>query len=227
MKTLKRLICFAVLAVICATMFGCEDFKAKDYTPTPDSFFEFTLNASGDGYVVSAKSIDNLPETLCLPTEYSGKPVTEVAAAGFSAALIKELRIPASIKTVGNRAFELCASLEKVYFYKGATEIKDAAFYGCSALQSLTLPKSLKIIGGSAFCGCTSLKSIELPESLTSIGDFAFASCISLKHVDIPHAVSYVGGNSFKNCSDDISFTISASNPYLKLDENGYPYVID
>ncbi len=226
MKTLKRLICFAVLAVICATMFGCEDFKAKDYTPTADSFFEFTLNTSGDGYVVSAKSIDNLPETLYLPVEHNGKPVTEVATEGFSAALIKDLRVPANIKTVGNRAFELCTSLEKVYFYKGATEIKDAAFYGCSALQSLTLPKSLKTIGGSAFCECAALKSIELPESLTSIGDFAFAACVSLKHVDIPHAVSYVGGNSFKNCSDDISFTISASNPYLKLDENGYPEVI-
>lgn len=226
MKTLKRLICFAVLAAICVTMFGCEDFKAKDYAPSPDYFFEFTLNDSGDGYVVSAKSTDNLPEMLCLPVEYSGKPVTEVATEGFSAASIKELRIPANIKSVGNRAFELCTSLEKVYFYKGATEIKDAAFYGCSALQSLTLPKSLKTIGGSAFCGCAALKSIELPESLTSIGDFAFAACVSLKHVDIPHAVSFVGGNSFKNCSDDISFTVSASNPYIKLDENGYPEVI-
>lgn len=223
MKTLKKLICFLVLTVIAANLFGCNDFKAKEYVATENEYFNFTLNESGDGYVVSAKDVNDLPEKLNLPEEYEGKPVVAVAEQAFAGANITALKIPSNIKTVGVRAFSLCLSLTEVYMYKGLTELGGGAFYGCVAVSSLTLPKSLKVIGSNAFYDCSSIKTLELPESLNKIGDYAFAFCVLIKHVYIPHAVSEIGENTFAGCSDEISFTVSASNPYIRLDENGYP----
>ena len=74
----------------------------------------------------------------------------------------KETRIPNSVTSLGNYAFE-----------------------NCTGLISIEIPNSVTSIGSSAFSGCTGLTSIEIPNSVTSIGFGAFSDC-SLIDITLP-----------------------------------------
>lgn len=219
MKSLKRI---TALMLICLTVFAFSacNFDQKQYLPSEESYFKFT--AVEGGYEVSAKDVENLPETLNLPETYNDLAVVKVADYGFSGAKIKDLAIPKNIKVIGAHAFET-STLENVYFYTGVQEIGDAAFYGCSSLAALNLPKSVTTLGQSAFASCVSIKSVVLPEKVTTVGNACFGYCLSLDSVYIPRSVEYIGVSAFVGCSDTVSFKISSSNEYYKLDENGYP----
>ena len=63
------------------------------------------------------------------------------------------------------------------------TSIGDFAFDDCSSLTSVTIPNSVTSIGNVAFSGCSGLTSVIIPNSVTSIGYQAFSRCGSLMNV--------------------------------------------
>ncbi len=76
--------------------------------------------------------------------------------------LLKTVSLPASLTTIGSRAFENCRSLENVAFHPdthGAT-IKEYAFLQCTSLKSIVFPAGLSALKASAFYGCSALKDI-------------------------------------------------------------------
>ena len=63
------------------------------------------------------------------------------------------------------------------------TSIGDLAFNYCRNLFSVTIPDSVISIGGGAFENCISLANLTIPDSVTSIGNFAFNYCRDLSSV--------------------------------------------
>ena len=57
------------------------------------------------------------------------------------------------------------------------TSIGDRAFLGCGSLSEIVIPSSVTSIGKGAFSCCDSLSEIVIPFSVTSIGDSAFYDC--------------------------------------------------
>ena len=62
---------------------------------------------------------------------------------------VTEANIPSyisnvKVKSIGDYAFQNCASLENVIIPDGVSSIGDQAFYGCKKLKSITMPNSLK-----------------------------------------------------------------------------------
>ncbi|MGF7010667.1 hypothetical protein M2146_001191 [Lachnospiraceae bacterium PF1-22] len=78
--------------------------------------------------------------------------------------------------------------------------IGDFAFYECSHLKKVELPKGLIRIGGNAFSNCHNLKSISIPRTVTSIGQYAFKGCKNIQNVFRPSSTCLIGEGAFYGC---------------------------
>ena len=111
----------------------------------------------------------------------------------FYQSKLKTVVIPANATTIGNSAFEQCASLISIDIPANVETIGTAVFWGCSSLTTVTFEKEsqLKTIGGGysgpnyygVFSDCTALTSIEIPASVETIEAAAFKGCSSLATV--------------------------------------------
>ena len=118
----------------------------------------------------------------------------------FYQSKLKTVVIPANATTIGNSAFEQCASLISIDIPANVETIGTAVFWGCSSLATVTFEKGsqLKTIGGGysssshfgtysdyygAFSDCSSLTSIEIPASVETIEATAFSDCSKLATV--------------------------------------------
>ena len=178
-----------------------------------------------DSYDVS------IPDTIS-PVKY---PVTGIYSNAFSSfsqrAKIKSVKLPKSVKTIGDHAFRDLTALEKAdmpneleklgaYAFSGCTSLKEvkigdnvkeigySAFYNCSALAKVTFPKSLEYIGQSAFSGCTALEAADIPDTVKNIGTSAFEGCSSLKTIKLPKELATVDDYTFHNCRSLVSVTL-------------------
>ena len=156
-----------------------------------------------------------------IPATYNGRAVTEIGA--FSGRALKEIVIPDSVTTIGERAFVYCESLESVTLGSGIQSIGSEAFPYTAALSSLYI-KDLAAWCRIAFEGPLSTPSVEklylngtlvtdlvIPEGVTEIGDYAFAGFTGLSTVTLPDSVTSIGSYAFKECSDLTSVVIPES----------------
>lgn len=109
--------------------------------------------------------------------------------------------IPASVTSIGDRAFSGCSSLSSIVIPDSVTSIGDGAFAGCSSLSNVAIPASVTSISNSVFSSCRSLTSIFIPDSVTFIGNNAFFYCNSLSNIVIPASVTSIGYSAFSGCS--------------------------
>ncbi len=115
-------------------------------------------------------------------------------------ALCGSITLPETVETVGDYAFQNCRLLEEILFSGSLARIGDYAFNGCSRLQSAYIPDSVEKIGSYAFSGCNSLAELSLPDGLTSINDGCFENC-GIAQLKFPSALVSIGNNAF-NSSD-------------------------
>ena len=151
----------------------------------------------------------------------------------FYQSKLKTVVIPANATTIGNSAFEQCASLISIDIPANVETIGTAVFWGCSSLATVTFENGsqLKTIGGGssyygAFSDCTALTSIEIPASVETIEAAAFKDCSSLATVTFENGSQLKtigGGNShsyyygaFSYCSSLTSIEIPASVETIK-----------
>ena len=115
---------------------------------------------------------------------------------GFRESGIAEIILPASVKTLGERAFMACESLVSAEV-GGAETIPVSCFTLCKNLQTVKLHEGVKAIENSAFQNCTALNSVSLPEGLISIGNNAFQYSSALKEIIIPNSVTRIFSYAF------------------------------
>ena len=149
---------------------------------------------------------------------------------------LKDIIIPDTVKTIGERAFEGCTSLKKAVIKGGSEDIGGHIFSKCTALEELTLPfagfvlndinsasvtwlgdmfgdsaeKSDKTYSISGFNGETR----NIPKSLetinitggTVIPAYTFDGFLSVKKISVPDSVTFIGDSAFSECSKLSSF---------------------
>ncbi len=154
---------------------------------------------------------------IIIPTTYSiasdgtiivgnNHKVTSVGDEAFYNNSLTSITIPASVTSLGYRAFSGCSSLETVIFISGSQleSIGNYAFNKCSSITSITIPASVTNLGMLAFSNCTGLKTVTFEENsqLNYIGMQAFTVCTNLTSINIPESVTSIGNYAFDNCSN-------------------------
>lgn len=109
---------------------------------------------------------------------------TTINKNAFTDSWIIVVRIPTSVKVIGEQAFYNCVTLTSVTFNENS---------------------QLESIGSSAFYNCRSLASITIPSSVTSINDQAFSSCKELKSVIFENPQGWWYSSSSSATSGSIS----------------------
>lgn len=103
-----------------------------------------------------------LPETL-----------TMLHNGAFASSSIEQIDLPASVKEIGDSAFDGCINLKRITLPDGLRSIGGHAFYRCTALSSVVVPATVERIGGLAFMNCGSLLSVEV-KGPTKLGERVF-----------------------------------------------------
>ena len=134
----------------------------------------------------------------------------------------KNVKIPDTVKTIGEEAFYCNQNIESVTIPNSVTSIGEAAFCGCTALKSLTIPDNVRTVEKAAFSfsgitsvslsnnitvipercfmACYNLTSVKFGKKVSMISDYAFFQCKTMTKLRIPGTVKKLGDNSFFNC---------------------------
>lgn len=162
-RKIAVIICAVLSLVLLFTLTACNGSYSTDSdeiqseTQTvPDSYpaLKYTL-LDDDTYSVSLG--DATEKEINIPSEYNGKAVAQIAKYGFKNSEISSIKIPNSVKSIGDQAFSDGWSLTSVTIGENVTSIGEEAFYNCRRLESIVIPQNVKTIGASAFAKCDSL----------------------------------------------------------------------
>ncbi|GAA0076525.1 hypothetical protein UT300005_09030 [Clostridium sp. CTA-5] len=133
---------------------------------------------------------------------------------------LKDINLPSSVISIGNKAFNGTPWFENqrnsdglviingiLMEWKDASgditipsdikSIGDGVFFNTN-ITSVAIPKGVKSIGKSSFERCSNLTKVIMPSSVKSIGDYAFRDCTKLTNIKIPSNMSYVGTGAFE-----------------------------
>lgn len=112
---------------------------------------------------------------------------------------------------IENSAFCNCKDLASIKLPKSIKSIGEDAFESCDNLKNIDIPSSVTEIGDTAFGSCENLQSINLPDGLLTIGEGAFEYCQSLTQITIPKYVQSIKSNTFRECWSLTHFTLLSS----------------
>ena len=218
----------------------------KEGEATAETYF--TFQEVEGGVEIAVKAGETLPQDTILPAEHAGKAVVAIAEEGFAyQQALRGLKIPASVKKIGVRAFRGCPSLTTVDGGDGVEEVGYGAFNGTAWDAGLTvgevyLGKTLYKYAGSlyadtqitakegtvgiaagAFQGLAHLVGITLPETVTNIGAYAFAGTGLLSMTVEAEAPVSVGANALQGFAGNV-FVPKASLEGYKAAEGWKAY---
>lgn len=156
--------------------------------------------------------------------------VTAISHSAFlDAAALTTITIPASVRTIGEYAFQSESGnslFTSVVFAAGSqlTTIGQSAFSDLSSLTSLsTIPASVTSIGDSAFYG-TRLTSLTFaPNSqLLSIGNAAFEGVGTIETLLIPASVLSIGSYAFYGSTALRSLSFESNSQLTTIGSNAF-----
>lgn len=180
----------------------------------PNSIFDNVIYyTTTDGEVIEPQNTRSFGADLVSNTYENGRgvmvfdgPVTIIPYGAFErCSTLSSIRLPATVRTIGEFSFDNCSSLVSILMGRNVREIGQAAFQGCSSLEAITFPEELEIINPWTFNSCSSLGDIVLPDGLISIGEYAFQSCY-FSEVTVPGSLQVVEPCAFAFCDNLSAF---------------------
>lgn len=160
------------------------------------------------------------------------KTIVEIGRSSFggigntqrSFTALKEINLPNSITSIGDRAFAYCSCISEIIIPNSVTSIGDGVFEGCSGIGEIIIPNSITSIGDSAFAVCSGISEIIIPDSVKTIHQNAFSDCNDLTRIFIPKEVLTIFGprivpgpkylyyeGIFDGCSNDLQIYTDAT----------------
>lgn len=97
---------------------------------------------------------------------------------------LKSIWAQVGLNTISYDAFNGCEILKEAHFHILKT-VRDRAFAGCSSLETLELGYRIKELGNDIFNGCHSLESLEIKGSFDKFEKCTFSGADSLESLSL------------------------------------------
>ena len=166
------------------TMF--EDVLEGELGEGSDGTFNYTF-ATVSKVATLVKGDYSSMESVTIPAtaniggvEYSVKHIGKEA---FWDCRMETLIISSGVESIGRNAFQSCWRINSIQLPASLKTIGDRAFSYNEQLKSLVIPEGVIFIGEGAFQSHYNLQKLVLPSTLAQIGNYAFSNCSSLSSV--------------------------------------------
>lgn len=133
-----------------------------------------------------------------------------------------------SLTEIEASAFADCNYLEEVKLPSSVKIIGDYCFYDCARIESVQMPTALETIGEYAFYNCERLISITIHENVREIKQEAFSGCDYLLEVyDLSPFVVITKGYSSNGCVAQNADAVYTSEIYAleRREQNGIKFI--
>ena len=163
--------------------------------------------------------------------------VTEIKEEAFEFFNMKAVKLPKTLKTIGEEAFYCCINISELTIPENVTTIEKHAFDGCgnvktmyynaknctyegdsggvlgsyNNLETLVIGLGVESIPANAFQNSKSLQSLTIPGNVKSIGENAFYGCSALQSLNLEDGIESIGEQAFYYCSSLTEITIPTS----------------
>lgn len=118
----------------------------------------------------------------------------------FASSGVKKIVCPSGLTQIGDDAFSYCGSLQEATIGGKGTKVGKGAFYD-SRLKTVNITGQEVIVEASAFYGCREMEDLTISGSVSAIGKEAFFGCSALKKVLFSEGLTAIGEGAFSNCS--------------------------
>ncbi len=199
-KEIKELIIADGSKTITAKMIICKDTVEK--ITIPDSVTSIESSAFTDCVKLSEINVKDNNTTYCSKDGVLyNKDMTELIKCPAYMGKTEKFKIPDSVTSINDYAFEGCTEITNIIIPSGINKIGNSAFAGCEKIVETEIPNTVTVIGNNTFSGCKKLKNIKIPDTVTVISDNAFKDCSSLEGITIPSGTTTIGANAFTGCA--------------------------
>ena len=188
---------------------GWENLKNIQEIEEETDSFRFTIN--GSTAILTGGDAD---ESLVIPSVVNVNgtdfPVTAINDGAFRDNLkIREVTIPASVVTVGDKAFSGCTYLESLAIEDGQ---KTLAF-GADVFDNCAIKEAYigREMNGAPLRGMSTLAKVSFGKSVSSVKDYEFFNT-GLTDMLIPAQIKSIGYAAFGNCQDMRKFEVEEGN---------------
>lgn len=165
-----------------------------------------------NGSYVRLNSYNGKAASLIIPETIEGFPVKMLASVFSENHEITYVKIPASVTSVGLKAFYFCDSLlnievdgknEKFTSVDGVLYSKDKTklvVFPAGREGKFTVPDGVEVIGDYAFDHCYGLTEINMHNSVTKIGLHAFSFCWNAEKIRLSDRLLSLGAEALSHC---------------------------
>ena len=134
-------------------------------------------------------------KNVVVPAYWNGLKINNIGESSFAGTNVKEVELPNTITSIGNKAFYQCGNLNNINFPSSLKSLGYQSFDSTSSLKYVTFNEGIKTISGRAFEG-SGLKEVILPENIDFIGDNAFGGLYA-DYIYVPSTVKTIEWHCF------------------------------
>ena len=139
---------------------------------------------------------------LNVPAEIDGHRIVKIYPSCFSISQASEIILPDGVEELREMAFYNCKELKKITLPASVKLIGDRAFDGCGALETVEF-LGAETIGNRIFCDCSALRNFKAAGTLKEWNDNEpFIFCTALENIDIGSGSSFITENGIMYNSD-------------------------
>lgn len=156
-----------------------------------------------------SEEITEIPEKV----EYKNKTyeVVGIGKNAFSSSFIHKIKLPKTIQTIDNGAFQSCYNLVEINIPQKVEYLGSDLFNGCSKLCQIDFNSNKYYIYENGIIyshdkkkiisSCRNIKGeIEIPNGVEEITNGAFAGCHDVTCFNLPKSLRTIGSEAFADC---------------------------